>query len=250
MNIMKENFITNLQNNILEFSKLIIGSDLKDTAIDLSEVCLDSLIENDSIKEIPVLSKVFSVVSFGKKVQNHFEFKKAVAFLQQLQKGTIDSEKLEKRRLAYQENKKWFKKEVEQVLLYLSRLSSVEKAKIQAELYIDLINEKITFDQFNEHLDILDRLFLQDLSHLSDINFAESKLDPQKDDVVAEIQFNLTRCSRMTALGLLYQLHPFSYGFSKDNYFRVSETGKYWCDIFGRFQNKLIDKDSAYNDQL
>lgn len=242
---MEEKSITSLQKNIDEFSKLIFDSALKESGIDLSEILLDSVTENDIIKEIPTLGTLFSVISFGKTLQNHFEFRKAVAFLQQLQKGVVDVKALEKRRQACQENKKWIKKEVEHVLLYLSRLSSAEKAKMQAELYIDLINEKITFDRFNEHLDILDRMFVQDLPHLLDINFAEMKIDPQKDNVVAEIQFDLTRCSRMTALGLLYQLHPFSYGFSKDNYFRVSETGKYWCDIFCRFQNNLIDKDSA-----
>ena len=46
------------------------------------------------------------------------------------------------------------------------------------------------------------------------------------------------------AVGLLYQLHPVSFGFSMDNFFVTSRTGKYFCGLIQR----CIEKKSWQSD--
>lgn len=88
-------------------------------------------------------------------------------------------------------------------------------------------------------VDVLLHLFISDIPHLLEIFEAEVEAELTEADIVdfkkkINTVFDATICRRLMAVGLLYQLHPVSFGFSMDNFFVTSRTGKYFCGLIQR----------------
>lgn len=234
----KDTEITTL--SIRPFAEVLLTNEIKDIGIEASEIFLDSFLDEDLLfKDIPILKSFVAVGRTVKSIQAWAEWKNQFAFLKQLKKGFIDEAGLRKRNQAFRNNEKWVFREVEALAVYLAKYTSTEKAKLQAELYKDLINGVITQNRFNECLDVLLHLFISDIPHLLEIYNTEVTAGLTEADIIdfakkIKTKFNATICRRLMAVGLLHQLHPMSFGFSMDNFFVTSETGKYFCDIIQR----------------
>ena len=228
--------------SIKSFTEALFTSELKDISIDVSELALDSLFRDNSVlREIPIVKTAIAILKVGGTIQQKFDFQKQLAFLSQLQKGNVDPNEIRRRNTAYYNHEVWFQREVENLVIYLSRYASVNKAKIQAVLYMDLLNKRIEQPFFEECLDILDRIFLCDLPHLMDIYKAQTEAGVSLSDLSyfqrkPGFPFQSIRCGRLVSLGLLHQLHPMSFGFSIDNHYLITETGKYFCKL-------ILDRD-------
>ena len=225
------------------FTEVLFSDEIKDVGMDASEIFLDSFLgEMPILKDIPVLKTFLSFGKTAKSIQAWFEWKNQLVFLNQLKRGTVDAESLKKRNEAYRKKEKWILREVESLVVHMSKYTDIEKSKIQAELYMDLINGIITQGQFAEYIDILVQLFMSDVPHLLEIYRAEEKAgftqaDWEKFDDKIKTKFNISICRRLMAVGLLHQLHPMSFGFSLDDYFIMSDSGKYMCAIILRTMN-------------
>lgn len=236
---------------VKKFTESLWSDELKDIGVDISEIGLDMLFEDGTLLEgIPFVKTGVAVAKAAGTIHARFELKKQLAFLECIQNGEMEAEGVEKRKRAYENNEAWFRKEVENLVIYLSRYSTVNKARIQAELYIDLVNGKIKQPLFAECLDILDRLFLSDIPHLIEICTVETEAGVSINDTSffqgkCTLKFDSIRCGRLASVGLLHQLHPMSFGFSIDNYYLISETGKYMCEVISRTFHK--DKEIFFN---
>ena len=222
------------------FADALFSDEIKDVGIDVSEVFLDTFADGMPIlRDVPIIKSFLAVGKTAKSLQAWFEWKNQLIFLNQLGKGFVDETGLRKRNEAYKNKENWIYREVETLVVYLSKYTSAEKAKIQAELYRDLINGVITQNQFNECLDVLLHLFLSDIPHLLEIYQTEKEVGLTQADWLKfsekiQTKFNTTTCRRLMVVGLLHQLHPMSFGFSLDDYFVTSDTGKYLCDVIQR----------------
>lgn len=225
---------------IRPFTEVLLSDEIKDIGIDVSELLLDLTLDGIPVlKDIPMLKTFLAAGQTAKNIQAWAEWKNQLAFLTQLKAGNVDEKGLKKRNKAFQNKEKWIFREVEALVVYMAKYTSTEKAKLQAELYKDFINGVITQNQFNEGLDVLLHLFMSDIPHLLEIYQAEKEVgltESDFDDFSEKIhtKFDATICRRLMASGLLHQLHPMSYGFSMDNYFVTSDTGKYFCEIIPR----------------
>lgn len=225
---------------IQPFAEVLLSNEVKDIGIDASEIFLDSFLDGTPVwKDVPILKTFIAVGRTAQNIQAWAEWKNQLAFLTQLKKGIVDEDGLKKRNQAFHNKEKWVFREVEALVVYMAKYTSTEKARLQAELYKDLINGVITQNQFNECLDVLLHLFLSDIPHLLEIYQAEIKAGLTEADLLdfnkkINTKFDAIICRRLMAVGLLHQLHPMSFGFSMDNYFVTSSTGKYFCDIIQR----------------
>lgn len=240
-------------NGILHlFAKSLFSGELRDVSTDIAEIALDSLFEGDTIlREIPLVKTAIAMLKTGGSIQARFEFKKQLVFLSHLQRGDLDTKGMSRRNKAYQNKEPWFEREVENIVVYLSRYSTVEKARIQAEFYIDLINGVIDQPFFEECLDILDRIFLGDIKHLIDIYDIETAAGVTLSNLSffqqkPSFEFDSIRCGRLSSVGLLHQLHPMSFGFSIDNYYLISDSGKYICQKLLKLYGRNADESRLY----
>ncbi|MBO5462741.1 MAG: hypothetical protein J6A49_05445 [Clostridia bacterium] len=242
------NELTNADNIYIKDLGEVIPTIQKNNLLvnDVEKLDLDDLgdVLSDAVEFIPYFNKAKKVIKFGHSIIEKFNIKKQFVFLFQLQNGDLDEKGLEKRNKAYQFGKKWYFDEVEQTVVFLHRTSRVEKAKIMAELYRDLINSEITTEGYREYLDMVDQIYIQDIPHLLEIYHKQSETNTLFDGKAfleteqgKDFSFNEIRCSRLKSIGLLKQYHPMSYGFSLDSYFSLSEYGMYFCEIFRRIDN-------------
>ena len=237
-----------MENNSLvsvsSFGELVLSSPFGDVATDYAEIALDLLFQDGSLfEQVPIVKTGISFLKAGKLLHERAELKKQLVFLQQFSRGNPNQKELERRKKAYRNGEKWFFEEVERLALYLSKQIDYQKAKITAELYIDLLNGRIENYQFNEYLDVVDRLFVSDIAVLEKHYTAEKEHDPSKLSE-EEKEMNSWRpkcdaapCNRLAAIGLLNALHGMRYGFTSADYYDITPQGQYFAEVIQRLSN-------------
>ena len=133
----------------------IAESNVGDLLIDLSEVGLDNIVDNELVKEVPVIKTVVSVYKLGHTLRERSYVRKLAGFLNEISKGTVDNDKKEEYLRRITKNKAIFQHELEYVLVLLDRFISEDKSKLLGRLYVARINEQIN-----------DRLFIGDFECL------------------------------------------------------------------------------------
>lgn len=242
------NELTNTNNLYIKDFAEVISRVQKNIILmpDVDKLDLDEVgdILSGIVEVMPYFNKVKKIIKFGHSIIEKFNVKKQFIFLFQLQNGILDEKGLEKRNQAYIYGKRWYYNEVEQTIVFLHRASRVEKVKIMAELYRDLINSEITTEGYGEYLDMVDQIYIQDIPHLLEIYYKQIETNTLFDGKAfleteqgKDFSFNEIRCSRLKSIGLLKQYHPMSYGFSLDSHFSLSEYGIYFCEIIKRIDN-------------
>lgn len=238
--------------SVSSFGALILDSPIEDVVTDYAEIALDLLFQDGSILEqLPILKTGIAFLRTGKTIRDRIELKKQIVFLQQFKSGKPNQEELEKRRKAYQNSERWFYKEIEQIAIYLSRQADYQKVKLMAEVYIDLINGIITKPQFEEYLDILDRLFFSDCEVLLKHYWAEkshaSNLRQAGDEEEEKWRPKCptAACNRLAAIGLLNALYGMRFGFSSADYYDITEQGRFFAEICIRLQKSNATEETG-----
>lgn len=117
------------------------------SAIDYLELGIDSIIENESIQGIPVVSTVFGI---GKTVYNLRErnlLKQTLNFIKEFNQGEMKQEKIEKYRNTIKTNLGKAEKELGRVLIILDRTIDEIKTKMLAKAY-----KKYVFEEIKKHI--------------------------------------------------------------------------------------------------
>lgn len=158
---MKNSIITEFNNS------LIIDS--SDLIQDYMEIGIDRIFENEILKQIPFIKTLLGVVKIRKDLSQRNFTKNLIIFLNELNSGTIDREKLKKHQLELNKNPKLAEKELGMVLIILNQTIDNEKACFLSKLYKAYINQIIHCNLFCEYSEVLNRLFVQDLKILNQV---------------------------------------------------------------------------------
>lgn len=213
----------NPSEQILEnFEESMLWPNLGDVLANIADISVDALgsmifgeTASKILKEIPLVK---NAITLGEAAWNFYRahtLKKQLVFLDSLAKENADPKALEKRRKAFRNHEKWIYDEVEITLIYLERHSHVEKARIQAILYGDLVNEKIDFPRYMECLDVIDRMFISDIIY-----------EKQATEGVT-LESSQSRVDRLQSLGLLYSVITTRLGESTIDKYHSTELGTY-----------------------
>ena len=143
-----------------------ISEDVVDFCADISEVGIDSLLEDGLLKDIPFISTAIAVYRIGKSIRERQHIKKLAIFLDQINRGTTDT----KRRHDYQEkfvNDDGFRNhELEYILVILDRYIGFEKPKMLAKVYLSYLNGAISWQLFAMYSEVIDRFLPGDFDVL------------------------------------------------------------------------------------
>lgn len=208
-----------------------------DPMIDISDITLGALIsENSAFKDVPIIRSVRVLNNVRLTIQGAFEIKNQLVFLQGIQKGKLELEGFAKRQEAFQNNESWFFREVERLVVYISRNTDIKKAKIQAALYLDYVGHKITQERFYECLDIVDQLLIGDVQHMLALNAYQSEngittgnINDSK--IRIDFTYDLVKCNRLSSLGLLLRAQYFTFARTVKSEYLISELGVYFSDL-------------------
>lgn len=143
-----------------------LKSETLDIAFDVTEASIDALIENDIIDAIPIVKTIKTGIKCCVALRERHLLKNTIAFLNELKKGNIDSFKLEKYKKQIR-SKRNFESEIERVMFLIDKQTDFEKAKYLGKLYSATINGEISYEDFVDYSELVDRLFISDLNELN-----------------------------------------------------------------------------------
>lgn len=134
---MYEGFLT-------QYGNLITG--IGEVGTDFAEVALDQLLENEILKDIPVLSTIIRSGKLVMDIHNITVTKHILVFAQSLNKGTLQHEKVKKHFDELEENSKKKMHEMEVIVQAASSHVRYIQDKIMANFYTMYCNPDKEFD--------------------------------------------------------------------------------------------------------
>lgn len=204
--------------------------DSSDIISDYLELGIDSILDNDSLKEIPIIKTFIGVGKITKSIRERNLMKNLVIFINELNSGNIDKEKLKKHKEELNQNPKKAEKELGRILIILEQTIDNLKSSILGKLYKAYINQEIDWDLFVEFSEITNRLYINDLSILSLI-FKNQLSDTSN-------RSDLYRIERLNSLGVVglapKAIFIGSNDSRQDNYITLNQIGKIYSNIIFR----------------
>lgn len=150
--------------------KELINSDFGKISKDILEIPLDSFIENETLKKIPIFGTIVNLYNLGSTINDKIFANKLIHFLKELEGINPD---IIQREIQYIDDSKEYKHKVgEKILEIINRIDSEEKPKIIGRLFKNFLLKNINYKEFLKLSDIIEKIFYYDL--LSIMKFNES----------------------------------------------------------------------------
>lgn len=179
---------------IPSFKKSLFDKSI-DVSADLMELPIDLITENEVIKDIPVVGTIVKLGKMAITIRDRHLIKKLVTFIESINNGDIESDKLEKHKEMLESNTKKLNEELENIIIIIDRQLEIDKTKILGELYKSYISGIFDWEDFKGFSDVLERIFLIDIYQLKEIY--------GKEVIGKEDSFYPIFMSRLDALGLV-----------------------------------------------
>lgn len=217
-------------------AQTLFDSNIKDISMEYLEVGIDSIIENDLLKELPIVKTVHSVVKVSMAIKEKFFLKKFLAFIKEFNSGSVEEKEIDMRKNAIQNNEQWIYKEIEYLVIYIENLDSIEKARVLAVLYCNYISKKINWERYSQYTEIVNRMFSYDINMLKVFYRYNQTI---KNDESKGFFYDLTSYNRLIGLGLMEKEIDIGQDTSKygnvfvDNsyFYRITYSGKFIGNI-------------------
>lgn len=215
---------------MLKSFKESLFTGVSDLSIDFCEMGIGSLIENitenEILKKIPIVKTICTVGKVTQNMHNRNLLKQTLIFINEFNSGEINNDKLIAYRSTINNNPKKAEEELGRVLILLNSHMDVEKSKILARLFKSYIYEKIDWSKFCEYSEITNRIFIQDIPLLFEI---------EKNNIIAPKNYKI---SRLSAIGLVVT----AFDVEDESLFQEwknSEIGKEYIEIIGNIGNEI-----------
>jgi len=138
----------------------IISENLDKPAFELGqeygEIALDSFVDNDVLREIPIVKTVVGIGKGLVAVKNIYFAKKLLAFLEKFHTGNLPEDKLDDFKFKLNDDETYRQKVVEHVVVYNERFVSIKKSEVLANLFLAHLNGKFDWQGFEELSEIVD----------------------------------------------------------------------------------------------
>ena len=194
---------------------------------DYLELGIDSVLENECLKEIPIVKSIIGAGKIIKSIRERNLIKNLAIFLNELNSGNINKEKLTQHKEKLKSNAKKAEKELGRVLIILEQIIDNEKAQILAKLYKSYINQEIDWNLFVEFSEVTNMLYINDLSVLLLIYRNELNDTTNRNDL-----YRIERIKSLGIIGLSPKMLYVSNATSRqDSYIVLNSMGKIYTRI-------------------
>lgn len=209
------------------FELSLFDDTLSSACLEMSELGIDSLLDDGIFKSIPIVNVLIGV---GKTAQNIYDrnlLKQTIKFINTFNHKNLSRAKLEKHREKLNNNPKYAEEELGRVIIALNSTVELKKTEFLAKFYRAYINEFISWEQYCEFSEIVSRLFISDLDLLYAIN-----LKAIQDTSSCKVY----QADRLIGLGLLdTAMKSMSIGSNRNSrterYVNTNELGQLFCQI-------------------
>lgn len=177
-----------------DFEKSLFNDSI-DIIGDYMEIGIDSFIEKGILEEIPFVKSIVSVLKIGKNVHDRNLLKQTLTFIKEFNSGNISKDKLIAYKSTIENNPKKCEEELGRILILLNSYVDREKSIMLARLYKSYVNQDITWSEFCEYSETINRIYIQDIEVLKQIY--EGK-------VISDSGIENYRLDRLSAVGLIH----------------------------------------------
>lgn len=146
-----------MENNLSSKQDNTVLDNLSDALSELSEIELDSLLNNEIVKEIPIISTAVHICRAVNGIRERAYIKKLARFIQAVNNGMTSKKQIEYFQSKVTGNKKNRDKEIGYLLIIIDRFLDEHKPEMLAKLYLAYIDERITWDELTIMSEIIDR---------------------------------------------------------------------------------------------
>ena len=143
---------------------------MADPMMDIGEVFLDTVFEDGVLKEIPIIGTIAGLAKATVAIRERQLAKNTYAFIKGLREKNLSQEKLDAYRKKL-DDPKVAERELGYVILLLDREIRAEKSLILGRMYAALVDQSISWEQFQELSEALDRMFMADFQVLARIRY-------------------------------------------------------------------------------
>ncbi|CAA0250022.1 hypothetical protein [Tenacibaculum maritimum] len=161
-----------MKNNLsTSFNETLKDSDLQNIGGNLSELVIDSVLEDGILKDIPVISTIVGLSNIGIKISDRILLNKIVSFLFELK--DISNVKREEMINKIDNSKKYKIKVGEKILLIIDKCNDYENSQYVAKLFSAYVSEKINYVDFLRGANIIQSVQITDFKDF--LNLEKSK---------------------------------------------------------------------------
>jgi len=144
----------------------------QDILSDMGELTLDSIIDNDTINQIPIIGTLRSVYKITNSISDYLFVQKLLKFLKELESLSTKEKNRMKTKILKEE--KFGKKVGETLLVIINKIDDNDKPKIIAKIFKAYINNEIDFQHFLKFSQIVNKSYLPDLLNLTNFMIGQS----------------------------------------------------------------------------
>jgi hypothetical protein len=152
--------------------KTIGENGAQDILSEMGELTLDSIIDNDSIGQIPIIGTLRSAYKITNSISDYLFIQKLLKFLKELNTLSITEKTEMKNRINNEE--KYGKKVGENLLEIINKIDDNDKPKIISKIFKAYINKEIEFQHFLKFSQIVNKSYLPELLNLTEFYRGQS----------------------------------------------------------------------------
>ena len=171
-------------NEIIDpFKESLFNDKFKGILGDTIEIGIDSILTDDSLREIPIVNTIIGTFKFGQNIHDRNLLKQTMIFIQEFNNNS-NNEKVQKYISKYKKNitnnPKKAEIELGRVMIILNRNIDDIKSSILAKLYLSYIENKIDWSKFCDLSEVNVKMFTLDIEILKDIYLNNTDFDKDK----------------------------------------------------------------------
>lgn len=148
-----------MENNKLDLSKAIhdgLAEPIMDVLQDIAESGIDDIIDNPSLREIPIVKSLIGIVKGGLAIREIYFVKKLSSFFSAFHKGDLDEEKRQLFLKKMKTDKDYCKSVINHVIVLNDRFINEKKSIVLANLLRAHINNCYDYNEFLNLSELLD----------------------------------------------------------------------------------------------
>jgi hypothetical protein len=152
-----------------------------DLGIDYAEMGLDAILDNDVLKEIPIVKSAVGLMKIGISLKERHDLKKILVFLSEFQKCNIEENQLKEFKENFSTDTSYRSKVIETITLVNERFLDIRKSKVLANLVSAHVEGYLTWSELSDLSIVLNNIhpkgfdFLHQMS--KEVNWANHGRD-------------------------------------------------------------------------
>lgn len=124
------------------------SNELTDVGIDFTEIGIDSFLDNEIIKDIPVVKTIFSLVKTGLAIRERCFAKNFLTFLNQYHCGKLDQKEKDEFLRKYNDDSSYREKIVSLLVKINDRYFESDQSKIAGNLFVAYVKDLISWEDY------------------------------------------------------------------------------------------------------